>query len=259
MNIDLDKRETGGGWIAGNGSQQFSLNLPPTSSGSYTLAQLDDYMHLQRGEFPHQPPVSLQLKARVSTPDMLGTWGFGFWNDPFSVGLGAGGMRRILPVLLNAAWFFYGSPPNHLSLMDGLPSCGFYAQVFRSPRLPSVLSLLGLPALPFLLWPNTARILRKAAQALIDEDAMALDIDVTEWHAFSLGLAKQGVDFSIDGQVVFSTPMLPKGRLGLVVWIDNQYFRFTPEGKIGFGFLGMGTAQSVHIQNLSLSHDLRYE
>jgi hypothetical protein len=143
--------------------------------------------------------------------------------------------------------------------MDGLPGCGFYAQVFRSPRLPSVLSLLGLPALPFLLWPNTARILRKAAQALIDEDAMALDIDVTEWHAFSLGLAKQGVDFSIDGRVVFSTPMLPKGRLGLVVWIDNQYFRFTPDGKIGFGFLGSGTAQSMLIQNLSLSLDLRVD
>jgi len=259
MKIDLEKREAGGGWIMENDSEQFSLNLPPTSSGSYTLAQLDDYMHLHRGEFPHQPPVSLQLEARVSTPDMPGTWGFGFWNDPFSVGLGAGGMRRILPVLPNAAWFFYGSPPNHLSLRHDLPGCGFFAQVFRSPRLPSFLSLFGIPVLPFLQWPNTARILRKAAQALIDSDALAVEIDVTEWHAYSLDLAKQGVGFSIDGRVVFNTPIVPKGRLGLVVWIDNQYFSFTPEGRIGFGFLGMGTAQSMHIQNLSLSHDLRYE
>jgi hypothetical protein len=29
----------------------------------------------------------------------------------------------------------------------------------------------------------------------------------------------------------------PNPPLGAVIWIDNQYAAFTPEGKIGFGVL----------------------
>jgi hypothetical protein len=36
---------------------------------------------------------------------------------------------------------------------------------------------------------------------------------------------------------VFESPVSPNPPLGLVIWIDNQYAAFTPDGKIGFGVL----------------------
>ena len=106
MKVALQKREANGGKVKVPEDKNFSFELPPTPSGKYALAQVDDYMHLRRGQFPHQPPISLRLEARVSATDLPGTWGFGFWNDPFNAGFGAGGMRRVLPVLPNTAWFF---------------------------------------------------------------------------------------------------------------------------------------------------------
>ena len=41
----------------------------------------------------------------------------------------------------------------------------------------------------------------------------------------------------VDNVLVFESAVSPKGPLGLVIWIDNQYAAFTPEGKIGFGVL----------------------
>ncbi len=251
MKLDLQKREAGGGRVAeGEGSYFFELS--PTPSGQYALAQVDDYLHLHRGAFPHRPPVTLQLEARLSAANLPGTWGFGFWNDPFSAGFGAGGMRRILPVLPNAAWFFYGSEPNHLSLRDRLPGKGFHARVFRSPLLPAVLSLAALPALPFLLWPASARVLRRLAQAFVQEDAVSLTENVTEQHHYQVQLGSAFVAFSIDHQLVFKSQFSPLGRLGLVIWIDNQYFKLTPEGHLGMGFLPMPAPQAMHIHNLIL-------
>jgi hypothetical protein len=48
-----------------------------------------------------------------------------------------------LPALPNTAWFFFASPPNYLSLRDDLPAQGALAAVFRSPRLPASLLVLG--------------------------------------------------------------------------------------------------------------------
>ncbi len=256
---DLRARQAGGGRVEALSSERHTLALATTPSGKYALAQLDDYMHLHRGQFPHRPPLSLQIEARVSATDLPGTWGFGFWNDPFSAGFGAGGMRRILPVLPNAAWFFYGSEPNHLSLRNDVPGSGFHAKVFRSPLLPSVLSLLALPTLPFFLWPLTASVLRRFASRFFNEDAVTLETDVTAWHQYQLNWQESSVEFLVDGRSVFNTTIVPRGKLGLVIWIDNQYFKFTPEGKIGMGFLPIHEAQSMDIQNLTLGQGSGYD
>ena len=253
MKLDLRKRQANGGQVEGLGDKKFSFTLPPTPSGKYALAQVDDYMHLRRGQFLHHPPVSLQLEARVSGHGLPGTWGFGFWNDPFSAGFGAGGMRRVLPVLPNAAWFFYGSDPNHLSLREGSPGSGFHAKVFQSPRLPAFLSPLALPIAPFLLWPSAARILRRLARILVKEDAAAISVDVTEMHHYQLQVREQGVVFLVDHQPVFHSQLYPRGRLGLVIWIDNQYFKLTADGEFGLGFLSTSKVQVLDVQNLTLT------
>jgi hypothetical protein len=43
--------------------------------------------------------------------------------------------------------------------------------------------------------------------------------------------------FAVDGRSVFQTALAPRGRLGLVIWIDNQFAAFGPDGKLRAGVL----------------------
>ena len=113
------------------------LSIPSGSRSQYRLAQIDDHMSIPRREYPWHAPVTMQLEARVSAAALPGTWGFGFWNDPYGFSFGPGNGFLRLPALPNAAWFFFSSPANYLSFRDNTPGNGFLAQVFASPRLPS--------------------------------------------------------------------------------------------------------------------------
>lgn len=255
MSNKMEVRRVNGGQVIHSAENEKRLILPMLPSGKYGLSQLDDYAHLPRRGFIHQPPLKLRLDARVSADEIPGTWGFGLWNDPFSFGFGGGGMARLLPVLPNAAWFFYGSCENHLTLTDDHPGGGFHAKVFRSPRLPSILSLLGLPGLPLLFWRVTARLLRKSASFLVRESTTKLLTDVDAWQTYEMMWKKNQVVFRINQEVVMETELSPDGPLGLVIWIDNQYFKFTPVGELGFGFLGVPTKQWLDIRALSVTSD----
>lgn len=252
MLIDLERRVANGGKVRGSQEDGLSLFLPELPSRKYGLAQVDNYTHLPRWKFPYQLPLKLVLEARVSDTDLPGTWGFGFWNDPFSFGFGGGGMARLLPVLPNAAWFFYGSEENHLSLRDDQPGTGFHAKTFCSPRLPAISSLLAIPLIPFLFWPAATRLIRRLGRIVIKEAATALSVSVKNWHVYELEWLPDQVVFSIDQQNVFHTATSPQGRLGLVVWIDNQYFRFDGRGQLGFGFIDVLKEQWLQVRNLSV-------
>lgn len=249
---ELTTRQVNGGKVTREDWGIYRLELPVLPEGKYGLSQVDDYMHLARFQFPHTAPTVLKIEARVSQEDLCGTWGFGLWNDPFSIGFGAGGMAKLLPVLPNAAWFFYGSPPNYLSLRNDLTASGFHMKTFRSPLLPAISSLFGIPALPFLFWPLTARVLRRFARCVIKEDARELPVDVTAWHIYQLTWQENKVFFEVDHKAAYETVISPRGRLGLVVWIDNQYFYFKPNGRIGYGTLGTETSSALFVRNLTL-------
>jgi hypothetical protein len=229
------------------------LEIPAGAADTYRLAQLDDYAALPRQRFPLRTPASLSLRARVSATTLPGTWGFGFWNDPFTVLLGLRGMARRLPALPNAAWFFHASAENHLSFHNPLPGSGFLAQTFRSPKIPSLLLAPGLLALPALFSRTLARLLRLLAGALIHEDGIRLDLDVTQWHAYRLEWRASGLQFSVDGETVFKSGVSPRGPLGLVIWLDNQYAAFTPAGKISAGTLSNPTAAWLEIDQIHVS------
>ncbi len=211
------------------------LQLPATSPTTYALAQLDDYLPLPRSRFPWQPPLRLDLAARVSSPTLPGTWGFGLWNDPFAMPLGVRGTARHLPTWPQALWFFHASPRNFLSLRDDQPANGFLTAVFSAPTWSAAWLAPALIALPALLWPPTARLLRRLLRLWIHQDALHLEIDVTEWHHYTLYWQAERSRFSVDGKTVFETSVTPCGRLGLVMWIDNQYAAFTPQGELRFG------------------------
>jgi hypothetical protein len=258
-------RKTNSGW---------RMEIPAGPRGTYRLAQFDDYSRRPRRLFPHASPRTVCLCARVSADALPGTWGFGLWNDPFGLSLGFGGMPFRLPALPNAAWFFYGSPENHLSLRgaqrrsnplagqeiasgqerprNDTPANGFFAGTFASPRIPSLLLAPALLAVPLLAIRPLARLLRKLAGKIIRQDGASVRVDVTEWHEYKIEWEPSLCRFSVDETILLETPLAPSGPLGLVIWLDNQYAAWGPDGRPGYGTLS-NPAAWMEIEGLSFS------
>jgi hypothetical protein len=212
-------------------SSQYRLWIPSGKADGYRLAQLDDYTQLKRGGFPLHPPYRLSLSARTSSNSIPGTWGFGLWNDPFGLSLGFGGHPFRLPALPNALWFFGASKDNYLSFREAGPGSGFLAQSFRSPTFHPWLIPAGL-TLPF-----SRKIARRWMGKVIADEGVRLSVDATQWHRYSLDWRENRVRFEVDDALVFESSASPRAPLGTVIWIDNQYAAFTPEGRIAFGVL----------------------
>ncbi len=210
----------------------YRFTLLGTKTGGYRLAQLDDYANLPRRKFPSKAPLTLGLRARASGDSLPGTWGFGLWNDPFGLSLGFGGVPWRLPALPNAIWFFHASAENHLSFRNDKPGNGFLAQAFRSPAFPlRQLTKVGL-ALPF-----ARKLARQWMSRIVEEDGVRLGIDVTQWHAYRLEWSPARSAFWVDEALVLETPVTPRPPLGLVIWIDNQYAFWRPDGRFGWGVI----------------------
>ncbi|MCC6499452.1 MAG: hypothetical protein IT313_04200 [Anaerolineales bacterium] len=233
------------------------LSIPAGDSDSYRLAQLDDYARLARRRFPHRFPSTFSLLARTSSDSIPGTWGFGLWNDPFGMSLGFGGNLFRLPALPNAVWFFGASKENYLSFKDSRASSplrsaqrvvanGFIAQAFRSPRFHPLLIAAG-GAFPF-----SRKATRTMLGRIIGEDGVAVSVEVTEWRRYSLTWEEKRASLEVDNVEVFESAVSPNPPLGLVIWIDNQYAAFTPEGKIGFGVLSNPEPAWLEIKDLEI-------
>ena len=252
INPHMNETHTENATIIEGSNDVRRLEIPAGPAGEYRLAQLDDYANLPRNRFPWTPPISLSLQARASSAHIPGTWGFGFWNDPFSLSLGFGGGSRKLPTLPQAAWFFFASEENHLSFRDDLPANGPLAATFRSLPIPSLLLSLGIPALPFLAWSPTAKIIRKLIRPIIRQDAAPLNIAPDEWHSYSIAWGKDMVSFSVDGELVLQTSLAPTSPLGLVIWIDNQYAAFPASGQLSYGTLASAKSNWIEVKEISI-------
>jgi hypothetical protein len=251
MTIQLLPRLTKGARSKPVGEDTWRLTLPSGPGGSYRCAQMDNYAHLSRSSFPQNFPFKLELRGRVSQADLPGTWGFGLWNDPFGFSLGYGGTPARLPALPNAAWFFYASPPNWLALREHHPAQGFLAATFRAPLIPSALLALGAPAAALLVWPAAARLLRRLAARIIDEDAGGLEEADPSWKVYRLDWEERAVRFWVDGTLTYETPVSPRGPLALVIWIDNQFAAFPPDGRLRSGTLANPQEAWLEYQILS--------
>jgi hypothetical protein len=236
----------GGGKVEQDGDHT-RLVLPPTSQRAYADAQLDDYRGLRRSRLPDSPPVRMTLRARASHPAPMGTLGFGFWNDPFSV---SGGVLTAP----NSVWFFYASPPSDMALAEGVPGRGWKAATLNAGRLhplilaPAALAAIALTRIPGLGQPVMAAA-RRAVQA---HEAMLDDVPLTEWHTYELEWWNDVAVFRVDRVERLRSPAPPRGLLGFVAWIDNQYAIASREGKFGFGLCEVKEEQWLEIEELKI-------
>jgi len=234
------------------------LRIPAGPVGSYRLAQLDDYSKLPRKAFPWRPDIRLSVQMRASAEQIPGTWGIGFWNNPFSLSI----LKRVemlrLPALPESIWYFFASPQNYLSFRDNLPAWGSLAATFRSHRWSNFWLTLAAPILPLLAIPISARYLRKLIRKAIHQDSKTIPINPTEWHDYRLDWCEDQAVFQVDGRRLFETVIVPQGPLGFVLWVDNQYAAFPPDGRVGFGTLENQEPAWIEIKNLIINDQIPY-
>jgi hypothetical protein len=211
---------TSGGW---------RLTIPAGSKSSYRLAQLDDQVGLPRRAYRWTPPVSILLRARISEQNPPGTWGLGFWNDPFGFSCGPGDTLLRFPALPRAIWFFGSSPKNYLSFRDDLAAHGLVSQVFSSPDFSTSLIAAAL------LLPVARRASRKIMRGIVSEASAVVDVDPRDWHDYRVDWGMDKTTFWVDHHQLLRSTLSPSPPLGLVIWIDNQYAAFDPKGRIRWG------------------------
>lgn len=223
------------------------LRLDRAEAGDrYHNAQLDDYQMGQRHRLMRLPGCCLTLRARFSggVGEMVGTAGFGFWNAP-----APGNMA-----LPQAVWFFFASPPNDLPLNANGIGRGWFASTidagsWRAKRL--------IPLAPLALVANQFGALRRRIMppimAQLGIAFRPISATMTDWHTYQIEWHQNGCKFLIDDRLLLETPHAPRGPLGFVCWIDNQYAIVTTRGKVRFGVLSIPAEQYLQVDSVTIS------
>lgn len=230
-------------------AQGWRFCVGPSVTTAYSNAQIDDYQGVSRSALHWQPPVTLSLHARFSHPtgELLGTAGFGFWNDPFMMS----GSRT--PALPRAVWFFYASPPSNMQLAHGVPGDGWKAAVIDAHRpLFYLLAPTAPVAVLLMRWHRAYDILWPLAQAAIGVAEAPVGAIMTGWHHYRLSWEPNLVRFWVDDTLVLVTTRAPRGPLGLVIWLDNQSMVVTPQGHLHHGLLTIPHTQWLEITDLQV-------
>ncbi|MFI5271867.1 MAG: hypothetical protein ACHQ4H_02385 [Ktedonobacterales bacterium] len=240
--------------------------IPATPAGSYANAQIDDYDGARLRDYPWRPPLRLEVRARTSLPVhppdgppwdappgttqryLRGTAGFGFWNAPLT--MGAGALR-----LPDAVWFFAASPPSDMRLVPGIVGRGWKAQVVHAHRAGALaLAPAALAAAGWARLSGRERAARRVVQRLTGASEAIVNADATGWHDYSIEWLPQRAIFAMDGVEVLCAVRPPRGPLGFVAWIDNQYAVATPRGQLRFGTLATGP-QALEIDHIRITAD----
>lgn len=239
--MDFNVIEQGNAAVV-SASGKWTLDVHRTGAKTYSNAMLTTYR--SRQEFSFIPHSRLELTANLEG-ELHGTAGFGFWNHPCGLGLR----------LPKAIWFFFSSPPNDMPLAMGVPGHGFKAAAFDArrwlfysllPAAPVGMLLMRVPALYRRLWP--------VGQRAIGVDEVALDAALLrEPRRYTIDWNDQNIVFMIDHEEVFMTRRVPRGKLGFVAWIDNQYAVVTPQGKFRFGLVDVPNRQQLILDEIMLT------
>jgi len=225
-------------WLQGTGRMEAGESILrlvtwDARAGEYSDAQLDDYHGLRRSQWPWRPPLRMSVRARASQAEPVGTAGFGFWNDPFTLS------GRVL-ALPEAVWFFYASPPSDMALVPDVPGRGWKASVVNTTLAGALLS--GLPTALAVLWarltgPARAASAARWVQRISGAHEAPLHLDWTAWHTYELEWLPDVATFWVNGSSILRAPHPPAGPLGFVTWVDNQFAIATPRGEFRFGTL----------------------
>lgn len=210
-------------------------------ANSLSDSQINDGGGLPRDQQPWTPPLRMEVRARASHPagELLGTAGFGFWNDPFDFHAG------VAAVPPNAVWFFYASPLSDMALVAGVPGHGWKATMINSGQASPLTMLVGnwllrIPGLNRLLF-RLARLRVRAGETLLN------DVDLTAWHTYALNWLPDAAEFFVDDHRVYRVANPPRLPLGFVAWVDNHAATLRPDGSFTFQHIAIPHRQWLEL------------
>lgn len=240
--MPLIPTEQGSGRVEQRADSEYTLRISPQTAGGYANAQITNYS--DRRGLSLNAPIEVEVRARFDRVP-AGTAGFGFWNAPY-------GTKLTDLRLPKAAWFFFSSERSNMALAAGRKPNGWKAAVF-APFLPVLLPLLlaappgfllmRVPALHRALWPAGQRALGVA------EHDLPSDMMFERTH-YRVRWLHGRTEFYVDGRMVLTAPS-PRGPLGFIAWIDNQYAVVTPQGRFGGGTVEVASEQRLFLDDLT--------
>lgn len=248
------RMETGGGRLVQTDTG-LRLTAVDTTAHRYTDAQVDDTQGRARRAFLWRPPLTLTVRARFSHDasrtaedgGLRGTAGFGFWNDPFLMT----GSRA--PTLPRAIWFFYASPPSNIVLDSRTPGFGWKAATIDALRPGAALLAVAAPlAVPLMNIGAVYRALWPAAQRILRISEAMVPAEMTGRHTYTVEWGVKQARFRVDGELVLECGPPPRGPLGLVIWLDNQYLVATPWGRLRSGLLAAPREQWLELERVDI-------
>ncbi len=209
-------------------------------------AELNDLRGRRRRDLPWRPPLRLEVEAVAShdADRLVGTAGFGFWNDPFDPAQGTAAPP-------NAVWFFHASPPAQMPFVPGGPPNGWKAAALNGGAMPEALVRLGTAALRV---PGVNRLAYALARDRVLRAAeTVLTTRLDEVHIYRIDWLNEQADFWVDGQHVLRAPAPPRVPLGFVAWVDNNCARETPGGDLGWQRLATPERQWLEIRRVTIT------
>ena len=228
------------------------MTVPATPANRYSDAQLDDYHHLpgsteRRRPFARTAPLRMSLRARASHPAPVGTLGFGFWNEPFSLTGSVLGAPRVV-------WFFYAAPPSDMALVSGVPGHGWKAATLTTGNWPGLVLAPGaLAAVMLTHIPGLGRpVMNLARRFITAHEAPLADVVLDQWHTYEIDWQATEARFRVDGVERLRSPAPGAGPLGFVMWVDNQYAIASDDGHFGFGISAVNEPQWLEVEALQI-------
>jgi hypothetical protein len=223
----------------------FRMVMQQAQEGQLSDAEIDDHRTVPRFKLPWRAPLRMTVRARTSHPAgaLLGTAGFGFWNDPFDWV----GNVQVSP---NALWFMYASPQSDMAFARGVRGHGWKAATLNGGQIDPVTMALGnfvfrLPGMSKLVF-GIAETRVNALEVVLD------DIDMTVWHEYRLDWLTDAAVFSVDGVQVLCAPNPPRARLGFVAWIDNNVAVMGPGREFSFRRMAVGERQWMELTRVRI-------
>jgi len=184
-------------------------------TGKLSDAEIGDYRAMPRAQLLWSPPLRMTARARMShrAGEMLGTAGFGFWNDPFDWV----GKAQAPP---NALWFFYASPQSNMAFVPNMRGHGWKAALLNAGQADKLTMAIG--NFIFRL-PGMSKMVFALAQTRINAHEQLLDeVALKDWHAYRIDWLEREAIFFVDGIEVCRANNPPRMPLGFVAWVDNN-------------------------------------
>ena len=213
--------------------------------GKLSDAEIGDYRAVPKFKLPWTPPTRLTVRARFShvAGQVLGTAGFGFWNDPFDWV----GDVQVPP---NALWFLYASPQSDMAFAPNVRGNGWKAATLNGGRAGGLTMALG--NFVFGLPGMSTLVFRLAQTRLAAHEKTLDDIALTDWHEYRIDWLAREAIFFVDDTEILRAPNPPTVPLGFVAWIDNNCMTIGIGREFAFSRLRIEQRQWMELSRVAI-------